>query len=346
MIKDVCKEHYKGFLKTSKRILGEAGAVFKGVYDIVKDIGYLLKNPSMNAFKIRDYDELSQQYTDGINTNTDNRGMIQDLGIKIGKLSHEKSELEKKIEENPIYKKVLNERDDYKKQTEDRGKLIDYLKYDKKGLINIINQVLDKTPESLISFLQNDAYFSKQPLLFVNSHGIIIGSTEALKKKLKINYDLTGKNCYDILRERYPALKTDLELKSFFNTYNARDFNTTFKDGKNETNLHILKQEPVLLKNLDLKGIGRDKIINPIAFIPVLVYPIGTMKNFIGKSKSLDRLVAQHKKVYYELNMTHKWTPDEIYAKENELGFDYLVEQDKILTKIKKAREKNQKGKI
>ena len=261
-------------------------------------------------------------------------------------VSRLEEDLRKNLEDNPLYKQILKEKKEYQKQAEDRYKLIEHLKNDKKGLMRLVNQVLDKTPDALINFLQEDAYFSKQPLLFVNSRGIIIGSTEALKKKLKIDYDLTGKNCYEILKERYPALKTDSGLKNFFNTYNARDFNTTFKDGQNEINLHILKEEPVLLKNLDLTGIGRSKAINPIAFIPVLVYPIGVFKNFIGKSKKLDKLVTKHKEVCYQLITEHQWTTEDILEKERSLGFDYLVEQCNTLNTIKRSKEKNQKRKV
>ncbi|MFA7707587.1 MAG: hypothetical protein WCX73_01430 [Candidatus Pacearchaeota archaeon] len=297
----------------------------------------ILQHPFESFVKnSKTYKNLETDYISAVSDLNEEKSARDFLCKRVGQLG---IDLTKKFEENLVYLEALKQRDFYEKQSNDRGRLIDFLKADKKGLVNLMNQVIDKTPEALTEFLQEDSYFSKQPLLFVNSHGIIIASTEALKKKLRINYNLNGKSSYELLRERYPNMQDSRELQKFFNTYHTREFNTTFKDMKNEIiNLRILKEKPVLLKDIDLSVVGRNKIINPIAFIPVLVYPISSIRNFVGIGKNLEKQMGTHKKVFYDLT-SYGWKTDEIIKKEEELGFGYLQEQAKILNKLHKKRK-------
>ncbi len=255
------------------------------------------------------------------------------------------SEIEKSVEGNPKYQSLEKEVKEYSVLVKQRGKLIDHLKEDKKGLIKFSNQIIDKIPEALMDFLRENKHFQKQPYIFVNSRGKIVGHTSGFKEKLKISGKLIGENCYKCLVNRYSQLDGVTNLRSFFNTYEERDFDISIEDEGEKIKLHFIKEEPVLLKGLDLRVLGRSKSIDPIAFIPILVKPISKIGSIFHHDRSLDELIEKHKEqrkeIYHRLVTIHGWTEKRITERESEPGgYDGLREEYEHFEKELKQKQK------
>lgn len=300
--------------------------------------------------------ELSQQYSH-INRLIKRK---EDLFDRVCRLVNENESLEeelkffldgidRKVEESPGYQNLGKERDEYRKQVEERGKLIDYLKNDKKNLIKFSHQIIDKIPATIIDYLKKDKYYSKLPLVFVNSAGVIVGYTSTLKEKLKIEEELIGQNCYKLLAKRYSDLSGLSVIRNFFNTLEEKSFDVDIKDKGREIKLHLLKEKPVFLKDLDLRVLGREKIIDIIAFIPIQVKPISKFMGIFHHDGSLDELIKKHgeeqKDTYLGLITHHGWTQTMITTKENDIGYQALREEFLELEQQLKENQKKAKNK-
>lgn len=260
------------------------------------------------------------------------------------------NDVERNVEENPGYQNLEKERERYKKQVEDLKRLTDHLKDDKKRLIRFSHQIIDKIPATIMDYLRNDKHYSKLPLVFVNSSGLIVGYTLTLKEKLKIKDEFIGQNCYNLLANRYPDLSGLRAIRNFFNTLEEKSFDIDIKDGGKDIKLHLLKEEPVFLKDLDLRVLGKEKIVDTIAFIPIQVRPISKIIGIFHRDDSLDELIKKHgeeqKETYLGLITRHGWTQTMITAREKEIGYQYLKEEFLELEEgLKKRQESDEKKK-
>lgn len=361
MNEDFCAPHYKGFWKTTKRVAGECKSAVAGVagclfYPIAE---YFIRRSKAYDSLIRENillkDKTESLERENVNVYKENAEISDSNKFLRKTLETYRVEAVKTPEYLRLYSEktaVENERNALKEECAKRGNLIDLLKKDKRQLITFSRQVMDKSADTALKFLVNSGYSSKDPLVFINKAGFVVGYTKALKEKLNLHYELLGENCFKILARRYSDLDGNRKIRSFFNTYSEKSFDIELKDGEESVKLSIVKGEPVLLRGLDLGVFGRDKTIDAIAFIPILVNPIntiGALKRKVFPNTTLDAMLEKHEREVAEthagLIRRHGWNSDMILEAENRMGYEklrqgYLVMEEQLMQRVREEKKK------
>ena len=78
-------------------------------------------------------------------------------------------------------------------------------------------------------------------------------------------------------------------------------------------------------------SIGKNKIIDTIAFIPIYIKPVGRIMSKLHSYQSLDAQIKayeeERKQTYFGLVTRHEWTESMITQRTNEVGYEELREE-------------------
>jgi len=255
---------------------------------VVKELVYFFRHPIQCIEKAILYENLSKQHTENVNKLTQEYGKNQELKTKINeqtdnlaKLSREKSSLLNKC--NELEDSLLNaetQRDSYVKQVEERNRLIDYLKKDKREILKFADYVVrEKSTEPLIVFLKN----SKIPYVLVNPRTQkIIDYNDSFSSEIGLNgtVDLRGNSYHAILDGRENREILSSNLRKFLDVDEKKEFDVDYQKNGKSVLLHVTKQKPVAI-DVDLGFLGKKgKEARVITCVPLVVEKASTFQKY------------------------------------------------------------------
>jgi len=258
-------------------------------------------------------------------------------------------------EKNELQEKIKK----YEKQIKDKDILIDFLKDYKKQstkrkqhLMDFTNYIIrDKCLEPLIDFLQGKPYVLVTPNH--SKKGRIIDYTEAFRKELNLVDDLRDKSYLEIFGGEWEEERLQ-HIRDFLNTEQQEEFDGEYKKGKKIIPIHITKKPAIFMK-IGLANLGKDKEVQIISCIPLLVERAGkfrfrkkhSLDERIEKSEEERELEIETKDYSAEVHnklLGYGWEAKKILKIVNKRGIvnSYLYLKNE-LSKLEKQEEKKKK---
>ncbi len=345
------KKEYKGFF-------GKFEKFFDWIIDIyirIEDYHKLAKSHKKyfdlalkSDFEIKNLRRIVERQEENIK-----KLAIENLGLR-DKLT----EYRKRVLESPEYIKSEREKRKYKELAEERGKLIEFLKRDKKEIMKFNDSLIrKKAVDPLAMFLEQNV---REPYLLLNKEGKILYCTKALMKELGISEDknIKGKSYLEILKsENIEELKY---IKKLLTLEEEKEFDISCEINNKKVNLHVIKKLPIFVP-VEFEYRGKERDMNVISCVPLIIektrkwsFHIKHSLEKIIEKVEKDNLIAKEiekemPKIYAGL-IRHGWKSKDILELEKKLGitgaYFYLKNQlNKIEEKeraIKKAKRRKE----
>jgi len=245
----------------------------------------------------REFEKSTELYSENQRLETENENLIQQRDF----FAQENADYQKGIEESPSYQKLEaikieteKERDSYKKVSEHRGLLINFLKEEQRktgiSIENFVNYITNKKiHEAFYKFLENRKELSNQPYIFVDPEGKIIFYTTGFRRELKLKENIQGSSYLSILNGKYNIDKIRF-IKKFFLSDKEEIFDVEIETGRKPIPLRIIKGIPAII-DLDLSYFGQGK--KNLTYVPLLVHRAGRWTRIFHPEDTLDRIIEK-----------------------------------------------------
>jgi len=185
--------------------------------------------------------------------------------------------------------RLEEEKNHYKKESEERGKIIDLVKRGKKEAEEFANYVVrERAAEVLTRFFENN----NRPYLILTQEGRIVYCTQALRKDLKLgDKEIAGMTYKSLFKDREDIDKADY-IKKLLKGEEKQEYDDVFMIEGKKVSFHITKEKSI---KPDFKSqyTGEFKEVEEVTWIPLLVEPRHKWVRWRGRWHGLIEVVER-----------------------------------------------------
>jgi len=162
-------------------------------------------------------------------------------------------------------------------------------------------------PKNTQATLERPELITRDPYLFVDRRGLVIGYTPSLTKILEIDETTVGKKYFDIFGTQQDGSEIREQIRRYFSTAEEKKVSYEITINGKKRKLIITKQRPVYSHQVDLSILGRENPRELISYIPIKIEAPG----FFSRSHEPDLIEmagVDMRTIYKELATIYKCT--------------------------------------